>query len=218
MAEKPPSFLSDLFDPPREEAGEVLMSDKDWEEIFDNEFIMKNSQLFRQDENDIVETLEDMFKDCVIEAKKELAEDQEDSEWVDVGARRCLQDSAASLCEGAKSGKESEGKAQAKFLEGAKDIIYTPRNVTTAKKYSSYQQLYKTYCKEMDCEHLASEQTTFCNFYYDSIQSKKFGVGSVWAVYAALNNYSKKEFGKNLNQFAMLRSMMRNITHKYLPK
>ena len=78
--------------------------------------------------------------------------------------------------------------------------------------------MYIEYLKEMGTEHLNREETSFCNFFYDHIQRKRFGVGSVWAVYGALNNYAKKNLDLNLNKFVMLRSMMRNITHKYLPK
>ena len=111
-------------------------------------------------------------------------------------------------------GEETEPQG---FKKGVLDFIYTPRNKTTAKKYSAIVMHYLLYCdreKRLDVAH----ETNFCNYFHDCLESKEFGVGSVWTIYAGLNNWTKKRYRINLNTYSNLRTMMTNLTRRHIPK
>ena len=67
MAERRHS-LDGLFDPL--DVGDCFMTEEEWETIFDDDFCEESKRLFRQDQEDIIEILEDMFKECRVKAEE----------------------------------------------------------------------------------------------------------------------------------------------------
>ena len=60
--------------------GECNMTNEEWDKIFDDDFCEEIKSLFRQDQEDIIEILEDMFKEYNVRAEADLEMEMVDNQ------------------------------------------------------------------------------------------------------------------------------------------
>ena len=68
--------------------------------------------------------------------------------------------------------------------------IYSRNSKRTNTKYDRLWKQYNDYCTEENLQ--ANTENAACHFFHDALEDKTFGVGSIWCVYASINNQIKK--------------------------
>ena len=116
-------------------------------------------------------------------------------------------------------GSQEGTRDLSRYNEGVRESIFEPRNRETASRYRSAADDYVHYCQEEGRMSSMLEESTFCNYFHDRVNvTKRFGLGSIWNKYSAINNWVQRHHGVNLNTYRELRQMMTNWTARYLPK
>ena len=90
--------------------------------------------------------------------------------------------------------------------------IYTSRRKNTNTKYDKWWKEYTTYCRDENLD--PSKENAGCHFFHDYLEDNKFGVGSIWSIYASINNRMRKHFPVNMNKWEQLKTMLIRLTKK----
>ena len=102
------------------------------------------------------------------------------------------------------------------LLPGVAEKIYGGNRKKTKQKYKKWYLRYVEYGRS-EGQNIFVESTA-CNFFHNMIERKVFGVGSVWSIYAAINNTMRRLHRVKMNSWEDLRRLLIGITKWYIPK
>ena len=83
--------------------------------------------------------------------------------------------------------------------------------------YRRHWAMYVNYCRAEGNRGPTTEVMAI-HFFVDILSRKKFGVSSVWSIYACVNSGMQREYGKNVNEMKELKKFLINLTKFYKPK
>lgn len=95
------------------------------------------------------------------------------------------------------------------------EIIHGGVRKQSKRKYNNYWRMYLKYANERS--QTETSDITVMHFFVDMLEKKKFGLGSVFSIYACVNAGFQREFGINLNQNKELMKLLINLTKYYQP-
>ena len=146
--------------------------------------------------------------------KLEFAEDEAAEFWLDA----LTEDDVPILTDEMINTPQDEAKSNKKnkYNPDIWRMIDSVLAVPTRTKYSKYHDLYDKFATDGAMNPETEE--TVISFFKSSLESKKFGVGSLWSVYSCINHLFARRYGKNLNTFLALRMFMKALTKWYVPK
>ena len=96
------------------------------------------------------------------------------------------------------------------------ELAHSGTKKKTRRVYRKHWNLYKKYTAS--CDGSPTTEINAMHFFVDMLAKKKFGIGSVWSIYACVNNGLQREYGVSANDMKELRKLLVNITKYYQPK
>ena len=91
-----------------------------------------------------------------------------------------------------------------------------PSNSTTQKQYKQYKPQYIDFCRKRKLSSYG-HPAQVANFLNDYVKKQECA-GSVWTIYACLNNMFQRDYNINLNNDRQLRNFMHTLTKTHIPK